>query len=418
MYRKNIKIKVYSLLKKVISYFLRLNYIEIYNNESIYIMESSIPVKNSINKKKMMILWPFIAIGGAEDLILNILKSEIINREFDFVNVCLYEPSDCLGDLSSSFEKVSIAFYKAKNFQDQNTILQKINYLIKLHEIELLFIPNGTSFFYDSVKQIKKEFPSLRIINQVYDHQEGWIKRYATLDVSLIDIHIAPNLLIKNKYIEYGISDANSPLIYHGINIGDFDANEYLFTDIDKLKKSLKIPSDKIIVSFVGRMHSQKRPTDFLAITKHFTDDNRFHFLMVGDGELSDELEIEMNLCHLSNLTKLGFQRPIQNVYLCTDILVITSQYEALPLVLLGALSMGIPAVTTMVGAIPEVIKNDETGVLIHNVGDLNSFIDGIKHIAMNLDSFKENCRKIRPDLLERFSVESMCQQYLNVFKG
>jgi glycosyltransferase involved in cell wall biosynthesis/ubiquinone/menaquinone biosynthesis C-methylase UbiE len=379
--------------------------------------ESSIPIKYS-TKKKMMLIWPFIAVGGAEGIVLNIVENEIINNEFDFIRVCLYEQSKQLGDLSESFERSSLAFYKAKNFQDPNTILDRINYLIKFHEIKVLFIPSGTSFFYNSLKRIRSKFPNLRIVNQVYDHNEGWIQSYSMLNVSLIDCHIAPNLLIKNKYIEYGVSDDKSPLVYHGINLDDFNYAEYSHVNIEDLKKMFNIPLGKVIVTFAARMHCQKRPLDFLEIAKRFSSDDRFHFLIVGDGDLSNEVEKKIQFYNLSNITKLGFQRPIQNIYLCTDILVITSQYEGLPLVLLEGLSMGIPAISTSVGAISEVIDNENTGILIKKVGDVDSFCNALDYMARNLNFIQNKCRESRYNLAKEFSVETMCKKYLNAFNG
>jgi glycosyltransferase involved in cell wall biosynthesis len=379
--------------------------------------ESSIPIKYS-TKKKMMLIWPFIAVGGAEGIVLNIVENEIINNEFDFIHVCLYEQSKQLGDLSESFERSSLAFYKASNFQDTVTILDRINYLIRFHEIKVLFIPNGTSFFYDSLEVIRSEFPNLRIVNQVYDHNEGWIQNYSMLNVSLIDCHIAPNLLIKNKYIEYGVSDEKAPLVYHGINLDDFNYAEYSHVNIEDLKKMFNIPLDKVIVTFAARIHSQKRPLDFLEIAKRFSSDDRFHFLMVGDGDLSNEVEKKIQFYNLSNITKLGFQRPIQNIYLCTDILVITSQYEGLPLVLLEGLSMGIPAISTSVGAISEVIDNENTGILIKKVGDVDSFCNALDYMTRNLNFIQNKCRESRYNLTQEFSVETMCKKYLNAFNG
>ena len=379
--------------------------------------ESSIPIKYS-TKKKMMLIWPFIAVGGAEGIVLNIVENEIINNEFDFIHVCLLEQPKQLGDLSESFERSSLAFYKASNFQDTVTILDRINYLILFHEIKVLFIPNGTSFFYDSLEVIRSEFPNLRIVNQVYDHNEGWIQNYSMLNISLIDCHIAPNLLIKNKYIEYGVSDEKAPLVYHGINLDDFNYAEYSHVNIEDLKEMFNIPHDKVIVTFAARMHSQKRPLDFFEIAKRFSSDDRFHFLMVGDGDLSNEVEKKIQSYNLSNITKLGFQRPIQNIYLCTDILVITSQYEGLPLVLLEGLSMGIPAISTSVGAIAEVIDNENTGILIKKVGDVDSFCNALDYIARNLNFIQNKCRESRYNLAKEFSVETMCKKYLNAFNG
>ena len=414
---RTIRNRIRSFIKKVIRNIGKNNPVRSQEANSEFVLNSTIPIKES-SKTKMMLIWPFIAIGGAEEIVLNIVKNPIINNEYDFIHVCLYEPSEILGDLSGAFEELSCAFYKSANFTDPHSILEQIKYLIKLHNIEVLFIPNGTTFFYNSVQYIKDAFPNLRIVNQVFDHQEGWIQHYDTLAIPSVDSHVAPNSSIKQAYMEYGAPAERIPLIYHGIQLKNFNFHNYSSVDITELKKALQLPLDKIIVTFAARMHPQKRPMDFLEIAKHFVRDSRFHFLMVGDGELSDKLESEIKDCHLSNITKLGFKRPIQNVYLCTDIITITSAYEGLPLVLLESLSMGIPAVATKVGAIAEVIENEQNGFVIDKIGDLNSFYRAIENIANNLDKYKDNCQKMRDGLSEEFSVEKMCQRYLSAFKG
>lgn len=418
---RSIKSKIKSFVKKagkkVIRNIGKSNPAHFQSCNSEFGLNSTVIIKQS-NKKKMMLIWPFIAIGGAEEIVLNIVKNPIISNEYDFIHVCLYEPSEILGDLSGAFEELSCAFYKSENFQEPHSILDKIKYLIKLHTIEVLFIPNGTTFFYDSVQYIKDAFPNIRIVNQVFDHQEGWIQHYDTLAIPSVDCHVAPNYSIKQAYIEYGAPAERAPLIYHGIQLKNFNFQNYSSVDVAELKRALQLPLDKIIVTFAARMHPQKRPMDFLEIAKHFAEDSRFHFLMVGDGEFSDKLESKIKDCELSNITKLGFQRPIQNVYLCTDIITITSAYEGLPLVLLESLSMGIPAVATKVGAIAEVIENERNGFVIKKIGDLNSFYHAIENIADNLDKYKANCQIMRDGLSEEFSVEKMCQRYLNAFKG
>lgn len=415
--KSKIKRVVKKAIKTLIQNFGNNNSLRIQESNLEFELNSTIPIKQS-TKSKMMLIWPFIAIGGAEEIVLNIVKNPIINNEFDFVHVCLYEPSESLGDLSGAFEKLSCAFYKSENFQEQHNILDKIKYLIKLHHIEVLFIPNGTILFYDSVQYLKDAFPNLRIVNQVFDHQEGWIRHYETLAIKSVDCHVAPNSSIKQAYIKYGTPAERIPLIYHGIELQSFNRQDYSSVSVTELKKALNLPLNKIIVTFAARMHPQKRPMDFLEIAKHFAEDSRFHFLMVGNGELSDKLESEIEYSKLTNITKLGFQRPIQNIYLCTDIITITSAYEGLPLVLLESLSMGIPVVATDVGAIAEVIENEVNGFVINKVGDLDSFYQSIENIANNLEKYQVNCQKMRDGLSKEFSVETMCQRYLSAFKG
>ncbi|BAZ41270.1 family 2 glycosyl transferase [Calothrix sp. NIES-4101] len=380
-------------------------------------LKSSIPVTKP-TKKVMMLLWPFIAVGGAENLTLSILKEPRILSKFDYINVCLLEPSDSLGDLSPAFEEISCAFYKAENFQDTRYINAYIEYLLEYYKVDVLFIPNGTTVFYDSVQVIKEKFPSLRIVNQVYDHEEGWIRHYDISKAAAIDFHVAPNLQIREKYMSYQVPSNRAPLIYHGIDLEVYNPDKLLSANLTAIKHKLELPENKIIITFAARIHPQKRPMDFVEIAKQFSPDSRFHFLMVGDGEMAAKVQLEIDSMKISNITKLGFYKPIQDIYLCTDILVVTSEYEGLPLVVLQSSSMGIPIVSTSVGAIPDVIKNNENGFLVNQIGDLDLFNYYIQKLANNLEDFKSRSKSNYIELSHRFSLEKMCESYLEVFEG
>jgi len=62
--------------------------------------------------------------------------------------------------------------------------------------------------------------------------------------------------------------------------------------------------------------------------------------------------------------------------------LVITSEYEGLPLTLLNAQAMAVPVISTNVGCIAEVITTGETGILVEKIGDIKAFEKGILTLA------------------------------------
>jgi glycosyltransferase involved in cell wall biosynthesis len=379
--------------------------------------QSTIPVRKP-TKRVMMVLWPFIAVGGAETLTLSLLKNPIISSQFDYITICLFNPPAYLGSLTQAFEEISIAYYGAENFADPNTAISAMVFLLKQFDVEVLFVPNGSGFFYNSVQQIKQHLPNLRIVNQVYDHHQGWISEYNKARATAIDYHIAPNNNIKAAYVSYGVPENKAPLIYHGIDTDEYSADAKSLMTLNVLKESLRLPTDKLIVTFAARMHPQKRPEDFLEIAKYFCADQRFHFFMVGDGELSEGIAKKVESDQLLNVTKIDFYSPIRDVYLSTDILVIPSEYEGLPLVLLQSQSMGVPVVATAVGAIPDVVRPNYNGLLISKPGDIDAFCQAIAELADRLDTFKQNCHENKPLLTQEFGITNMCEKYLAVFNG
>ena len=374
------------------------------------------PVVES-EKAKILLLWPFIAIGGAETLMLELLTHPCLQEEFSYVNICLLDPALELGDMSEQFVEISSAFYGAENFQDSpDIIFQKIAQIIKEFDVEVLFIPNGTTFFYDYLVAFRKLFPRLLVVNQVFDHNEGWIRWYSKVDVNHIDYHVAPNLSVYEAYRNYDVPERDIRLIYHGI---DFHAFARVKQDDlgERMKERLQIPPHKVVVSFVARMHPQKCPFDFLRVVDGMGGED-YHFVMVGDGPLFADVKRHAAARQYDNLTITGFYKPIEAIYSCTDILLVTSQYEGLPLVVLQALAAGIPVISTPVGAISEAVDHAQTGLMVSRVGAVSELQSSLKVLSSNLKTYQKNLMGTQDNLIEKFGIDAMSRQYLEIFKS
>ena len=73
----------------------------------------------------------------------------------------------------------------------------------------------------------------------------------------------------------------------------------------------------------------------------------------------------------------------IKDIYLLSNVFILSSKYEGLGLVLLEALSSKIPIIATNTSAIPEIIKNNYNGLLF-NPGDYKSLASKLKKIEKN----------------------------------
>lgn len=124
------------------------------------------------------------------------------------------------------------------------------------------------------------------------------------------------------------------------------------------------VASKRIGVGFVGRFSHPKNPQLFLDIVQRLPN---IKFVMAGDGDLDSEVREKLNRCGLNDRVELlgGMDHASAlKVIAKLDVLVMTSRWEGLPLVLLEAMFLKVPVVTTQVGGIPEVIQHGETGLL------------------------------------------------------
>ena len=113
-------------------------------------------------------------------------------------------------------------------------------------------------------------------------------------------------------------------------------------------------------VLFAGRLHPQKDPL-LLAKTIAALQDPQVHLLVAGDGELAPDLKAEILRLNLSaQVTMLGAVNSanLVGLYQIANALILTSEFEGLPLVVLEALACGTPIVTTRCGETPKFLTH------------------------------------------------------------
>jgi glycosyltransferase involved in cell wall biosynthesis len=125
-----------------------------------------------------------------------------------------------------------------------------------------------------------------------------------------------------------------------------------------ELCRTLNLPDDIRFILFAGRLHPQKDPLLLINIIKILQDVN-IHLLIVGEGELRSEIEAEIQRLNLSKqITLIGAlpQEKLINLHQVSTACILTSVYEGLPIVVLEALSCGIPVVSTPCGETPRIL--------------------------------------------------------------
>ena len=114
------------------------------------------------------------------------------------------------------------------------------------------------------------------------------------------------------------------------------------------------------IVLFVGRVSKMKGLDTLFKAAKIYENDNVLT-LIAGDGSYRPELEKMKKELELKNIIFLGnkTQSELNDLYNISDVLVLPSRSEALPLVAIESLACGTPAVITNLPGIDNIITKD-----------------------------------------------------------
>ena len=137
----------------------------------------------------------------------------------------------------------------------------------------------------------------------------------------------------------------------------------------NEYSQAIGLSPDTHLLLFAGRLHPQKNPIlaiRALAALNSRMNQPKSHLLIAGDGELLAASQLEIERTGLSKqvtlLGPLSFNE-LADLYRLCDAFVVTSAFEAVPIVALEALACGTPVVTTRCGEMPNIITRNN-GVL------------------------------------------------------
>ncbi|MBN1882150.1 MAG: glycosyltransferase [Deltaproteobacteria bacterium] len=125
-----------------------------------------------------------------------------------------------------------------------------------------------------------------------------------------------------------------------------------------------------LLAGIVGRLTGIKNHRLFLeGVSRYHTQPGAapLRFVVVGDGELREELEAYARELEIDDaVCFVGWRRDMGEIYRGLDMLVITSDNEGTPVTVIEAMAAGVPVISTAVGGVPDLFGISEDGA---NVG-------------------------------------------------
>ncbi len=134
------------------------------------------------------------------------------------------------------------------------------------------------------------------------------------------------------------------------------------------LRLELKLPPEHRLVGLISYLRSYKGHEYFIeAAARVQSRAKDVTFLIVGEGPEEARLRERIASMGLSsNVKMLGFRDDLLNVFRSLDLFVIPSiDGDTIPQVLMQALAMGLPVISTTVGSIPDVVQDGRTGFVV-----------------------------------------------------
>jgi glycosyltransferase involved in cell wall biosynthesis len=184
------------------------------------------------------------------------------------------------------------------------------------------------------------------------------------------------------------------------------------------VRRAHAIPDDAPVCGIVARLTEAKdHRTLFAAVVLLRESHPGVHCLVVGDGELNDELARDVTALGLTPAVHfVGARENVRDYLAAMDVFVLSSITEGLAMTLLEAMAASRPVVATRVGGNPEAVEDGVTGRLVP-ASDPRALADAIAFLFDHRDVARAMGEAGRARVTSRFSLEAMVAQYKAVYE-
>lgn len=197
-----------------------------------------------------------------------------------------------------------------------------------------------------------------------------------------------------------------------------FDMSQVPKMDHASAHNGVKTKGDWVI-GIVGRLSEEKRHVDLIDAFKEISPlYPHARLLIVGDGYLRGKLERyadELAIRNKINFT--GFVDTIAEYLEQMDIFVLPSRTEGSPISIMEAMVSGLPVISTKAGGIPEIVVDNETGLLVQP-GQPQEIAKAIIRLLSHPDQMRTMGNKGRERIMTHFHPRHFISKHENIYSN
>ena len=383
------------------------------------------PINVKGEKKRLLCIFPWSVIGGADIFNLNLLTG--LKKNGYEITVVTTEPREYM--FRQSFEEVVDEYFDLTTFLNRKDWAPFISYLIKSRNIDIVLESNSFYGYY-AIPWLKCKHPD--VIFTDYLHAEDWSWRDGSyprdsnaickyLDRTFTCTKYLKDLMLgrMNRKVD------NIDVAYIGTDVEYFNPN----SDIPGWEELRNKYSGKKIILFPSRFEYLKRPLLLAKVVAEIVKERKdIICIAAGYGKAKEDMEAEISKLGIEKYFEIvGSKKDLRPYYKIADVTVVCSLTEGLTLIAYESLAMGVPVVTADVGGQKELI-DDTCGRVIrkyqsvekdlHNFNyDENEICDYKKAILELIEAKDEKLEKIcRNKVVNGFSIENMVDKMTSTF--
>ena len=358
--------------------------------------------------KNIIIFFPSYERGGAEKILLNIIK-HLPKKNF---SVYLITNADK--------KKLGINGIKILKIPDYNIPLLNnrivtgfiaIKYLIclllKLNKIDTRILSMQSNFFSVLISKIF----NFKVFVRVSEDPCG-ATYYA-------DNRLLALLILISKFITYNFSNGiitngnKSKLCVQSI-VYNKKKVRLLFNPYLSRLRLIKNQKKEKNFLHIGRLCKQKNQKCLIEAFNYFKKNNKeFKLIIIGDGPDKSHLISQVNKLNLKkDIIFKGWENNLKKYYTKAYAFILPSLYEGMPNALIDAINFEIPCITSDASGTRELLLNGKGGIVINKIDEI-SLSKKMLYLTQNYKNSQKKILKSKKNL-NKLLISIAIEKYIN----
>ena len=356
------------------------------------------PLAPNPSGRRIMFIVPWMTTGGADQVNLDLIEG-LTSRGHD-ITICATLSANHVWE--HQFSRFTPDIFILPNILHASDYPRFLAYLIQSRKIDTVVI-TGSTIGYHLLPYLRAVSPEVAFVDMCHVEEPHWLNgghpRFGVGYQDALELNIVTSRHLAKWMENRGADSGRIRVMYTGVRTSPTDQPGEVSRSV---RSELNIPEDMPMIVFAGRICEQKRPAFLAEILRAARDQGLvFRALIIGEGELKDQLKNLLDQYHLTDNVRMLASVPHQrwlDMLIASDIFLMPSQYEGISIALLESMAAGVVPIVAKVGGHDEIVTPDAGMLIPHGDNELQEYVDVIRRLLSNsaeLKQMSKHCKAI-----------------------
>jgi glycosyltransferase involved in cell wall biosynthesis len=358
---------------------------------------------------RVLFLSHAFMVGGAEEMVLNLVRH--LPPRFEPAVACIHEAGPIGEEIRRSGVPFTVLGLTPGIARPLDVLRLRDRLMALAPTIVHTFLLTGSLYGRFAAQMTNVPIVIGTEVN-IYENKRPLHARMERWLMRGTDAVVASAASVKDYYVtQVGADPAKVEVIYNAVDWAQLQTT----MSRDEFRKSAGVPVDAPVAGIIARLTGQKAHRVLFEAMAAPALSN-LHLIVVGDGELRDDLRSRVeSLAIAGRVHFLGARRDLGNVLAAIDIFAMPSYWEGLPLSMVLAMGAGLPVVASRVAGIPEVVSDRVSGLLV-DPGNSDQLARALEALVADPGLRKRLGDEARTFVTPRFGVDGYVRSIVSLY--